>query len=153
MFARRVKYWSLRLWQVSRGFFSQQSRPRESIGDFGERIAKSHLKKKGMRIIETGFRERFGEIDIIAVHNRVVVFVEVKTRQSDIAGKPETAVDEDKQRKIIRIAIAFLKRHNLSTNPCRFDVVAITGDQSTKNPQIVHFESAFRLEDSDAHRK
>ena len=66
-----------------------------------------------MVVVDRGYSEKFGEIDLIAVDERTVVFVEVKTRSSDFAGAPVEAVDDAKQEKISRVATSFIKRHGL----------------------------------------
>ena len=70
------------------------------FGDRGEREAAKFLRKLGYRILDRQHRDRFGEIDIIALDGRQIVFVEVKTRSSSDAGQPFEAVDATKQRKI-----------------------------------------------------
>lgn len=117
--------------------------PVKSLGQRGERIAERLLLKKGMFVVDRGYSEKFGEIDLIAVDDRTVVFVEVKTRSSDFAGAPAEAVDEQKQAKITRVATAYLKRHGLLDCKCRFDVVAIELDSAGNRPAIRHFENAF----------
>ncbi len=72
-----------------------------------------------------------------------IVFVEVKTRQSQALGHPAEAVDARKQRKLTRLAVTFLKRHGLLEYPARFDVVAITWPGGRGRPQIEHFVNAF----------
>ena len=120
--------------------------PPGNLGQKGERIAERLLLKKGMYVVDRGYTEKFGEIDLIAIDARTVVFVEVKTRTSDVAGTPIEAVDAVKQEKISLVASSYLKRHGLSDCRSRFDVVAIELDDSSKvhsHPCIKHFEHAF----------
>ena len=119
---------------------------RRSTGQAGESLAARYLQRQGLRIVGRGYRALGGEIDLIAVDRRVVVFVEVKTRSSDLAGRPEEAVDRDKQRNLARTAEAYLKEHELLDDPCRFDVVSIL---LAEEPEIEHFRHAFRLEDCE----
>ena len=84
-----------------------------------------------------------GEIDLVAVDERTVVFVEVKTRRSQDAGHPSDAVDLDKQRRLTRLALAYLKRHHLLEYPSRFDIVAVTWPENERNPKIEHLRGAF----------
>jgi len=79
----------------------------------------------------------------VAVDGRTVVFVEVKTRASQDQGHPVDAVDADKQRRLTRLAVAFLKRHGLLEYPARFDVVAVTWPDGQRKPAIEHFPNAF----------
>ena len=100
-----------------------------------------------MVVVERSYREKFGEIDLIAVDDRTIVFVEVKTRSSDTAGVPVEAVDENKQAKISRVAIAYLKRHHLLDCKSRFDVVGIQLGTGRKGTTVKHIENAFEAAD------
>lgn len=88
-------------------------------------------------------RPWYGEIDIVAVDGRVIVFVEVKTRASQAAGHPAEAVDLRKQQRLTRAARLWLKRHRLMNLPARFDVIAITWPAEQRRPTIEHFRNAF----------
>ena len=99
--------------------------------------------RKGYTIVARQAREGFGELDLVAVDRGVVVFVEVKTRQSDSAGHPAEAVDLNKQRRLTRAALAFLRRHHLLDHPVRFDVVAIRWPANVRRPVIEHILHAF----------
>jgi putative endonuclease len=80
---------------------------------------------------------------LVAVTDRTVVFVEVKTRRSHDRGHPADAVDAEKQRRLTRLALTYLKQHELLENPARFDVVSVTWPEDDQRPQIEHFENAF----------
>src|SRR6185369_17988871 len=84
-----------------------------------------------------------GELDIVAVDGRTVVFVEVKTRRSDDAGRPEEAVDQLKQHRMTQAALAYLKSKRLLGYASRFDVIAVTWPDGAKRPTIEHFKNAF----------
>jgi putative endonuclease len=99
---------------------------RKLLGREGEDRAARFLVDQGYRILERNYRTRNGEIDLIALHNGEVVFVEVKTRTSDAFGAPELAVTPQKQRKMIKAALGYIKYKKLHQVPCRFDVVAIS---------------------------
>ena len=116
---------------------------RRSLGWQGERAAARMLRKKGLRIVTTGYRDRIGEIDIVALDGETVVFVEVKTRRHHGAGHPLEAVDERKQAQLVRLAQVFIRRHGLIEYPCRFDVVGITWSK-TDGPEIRHIPAAFQ---------
>ena len=75
----------------------------KSLGARGEAAAARLLKRKGYTIVARSDRSRLGEIDLVAVDKRTVVFVEVKTRPSHDTGHPADAVDEDKQRRLTRL--------------------------------------------------
>ncbi len=117
------------------------SKQRINLGKRGEDIAARFLLEKGLALIARNFRDKFGEIDIIAKDRETLVFVEVKTRRSDHFGRPEEAVTPAKQQQIIRVASYYLVQHKLLDAPVRFDVIAIIIDQG--NPQITHLVSAF----------
>jgi putative endonuclease len=114
-----------------------------SLGQRGELAAAQYLKSRGYRIVAGGFRQRFGEVDLIALDGRTVVFVEVKTRSSLRGGPPVDAVDRHKQRRITATALSFLKRRRLLECRIRFDVVGIVWVDHSQPPEIVHYENAF----------
>jgi putative endonuclease len=99
---------------------------RKLLGRKGEDRAARFLIDQGYKILERNYRTRSGEIDLIALHNGEVVFVEVKTRTSDAFGAPELAVTPQKQRKMIKAALGYITYKKLHQVPCRFDVVAIS---------------------------
>ena len=117
--------------------------PRKSLGQRGERAAAKYLRRKGYKIVAHGNRLRPGELDLVAVDGRTVVFVEVKTRRSDRYGNPAEAVNLQKQRRLTRLAVTYLKRHRLLEYPARFDVVAIIWPEDRRRPTIEHFKNAF----------
>lgn len=115
------------------------------FGDRGERLAVRHLKKSGLRIVTRNYRNRFGEIDIIALDGQTIVFVEVKTRKSNDAGTPLEAVGEAKQAKIVQVAQAYLKQRRLFETSVRFDVIGIVWneDKQESKPELTHVRHAF----------
>lgn len=117
--------------------------PAKSLGARGEIAAERHLLKLGHIIVDRGFNDGQGEIDLITVDADTVVFVEVKTRTSDLAGMPVESVDENKQYRITRTAISFMKRHDLLESRSRFDVISIEWPNPKLQPKISHFENAF----------
>lgn len=116
---------------------------RLSLGRWGEQQAVRYLKRRLYRIVETNYRSRSGEIDIIARRGKILVFVEVKTRRSTRCGSAVEAVNERKQRQIIRTAQWYLTKHaDLNLQP-RFDVIAIQGDETKHD--LKHITDAFSL--------
>jgi putative endonuclease len=115
----------------------------KTLGQRGEAAAARYLKRLGYVIVARGSHIRRGEIDLIAVDGRTLVFVEVKTRVSHDAGHPAEAVDREKQRRLTRLAMVYLKRHHLLENSARFDVIAITWPKNQRRPTIEHFKNAF----------
>lgn len=115
---------------------------RKVFGDRGERVAARFLRRKGWRILARQSRSRIGELDLVALDGQTVVFVEVKTRRSHAKGHPTEAVNYTKQRQLTRAALAWLKRRNLLDHRSRFDVIAITWQESA-TPVIEHYPNAF----------
>ena len=87
------------------------------------------------------YKNKIGEIDIVAKNKPYLVFVEVKTRTSCAFGDPSEAVDEFKQFKIRQVAELYLLEKKLTEMPCRFDVVSIIDNQS--ECEIRHIVDAF----------
>jgi putative endonuclease len=114
-----------------------------SLGARGEQAAAKFLRRLGYKTVARSQRSRLGEIDLIAVDGRTVVFVEVKTRATHDAGHPAEAIDADKQRRLTRAALGYLKRHGLLECSARFDVVAITWPEGGGKPTIEHIVNAF----------
>jgi putative endonuclease len=117
--------------------------PRRSLGERGERAAVRFLRRRRYKILARGDRSKWGELDVIAADGRTVVFVEVKTRETDQQGHAAEAVDIDKQRRLTRLAVMYLKRHGLLEHAARFDVVAVTWPPGAWFPKIEHFKNAF----------
>lgn len=101
------------------------SRGRHLLGQRGEALAEAHLTAEGYRVLARNFRCRFGEVDLVADHGGVVVFVEVKTRRGGRAGTGAEAVGPFKRRRLVQAARYFLAVHGLAAAPCRFDVVSL----------------------------
>jgi putative endonuclease len=116
---------------------------RSLLGSRGEGAARRHLESIGYRIVAERYRSRLGEIDLVAEDGTTLVFVEVKTRRSAACGSPEESVTPAKQRRIARLAAAFLAARGLYDRDCRFDVVAVE-EGSDGRLDIRHHEDAFR---------
>ena len=112
-------------------------------GTKGEDIAAACLRKEGYRIVERNYRCRYGEIDIIAMDKKDVVFVEVKGRESDTFGSPEEAIGPAKQKKISKVALHYLQEKGLADHNARFDVVAIRFMPQGNRVQLIR--NAFDL--------
>jgi putative endonuclease len=116
---------------------------KQLLGKEGERVAEQYLKKKGFKLVERNYRCAVGELDLIVLDGRVVVFVEVKTRSGHGYGSPLEAVAFRKQRKIIQAAQYFLNEKKLHQRDARFDVVGISW--AGREPVVEHIENAFGL--------
>jgi putative endonuclease len=115
----------------------------QKFGEKSENLAAWYLKKNGYKIIEQNYRNRMGEIDIIAREKKTIVFVEVKSRRSIRYGNPKWAVTPKKQRKISMVALYYLKTTQQIDAKARFDVVSITSNRD--EPQIEIVRNAFDL--------
>lgn len=98
---------------------------RLSLGKEGEAFAARILKKKGYKIRETNYRSPLGEVDIIAMDGKTLVFIEVKTRRNNLFGIPAEAVNSRKQIQIAKTAQYYLASKKLNNQPARIDVVSI----------------------------
>jgi len=115
---------------------------RDELGRRGEDEAARYLRGLGYRIV--GRRERIlrGDIDIVALDGRTVVFVEVRTRSDTSHGHPAETVGFAKRRRMAELANAYIRRHQLEDASVRLDVVAVTFDD--RGTAIVdHYQNAF----------
>lgn len=112
-------------------------------GKWGEDMAADCLRQNGYEILERDWRDGHRDIDLIArsPDRREVVFVEVKTRTTDVVTKPADAIDRRKIRNIGYAANAYVKQKNV-TEELRFDIITIVGD-SADNAQLEHTSGAF----------
>jgi putative endonuclease len=117
--------------------------PRHSLGERGEAEAERLLRGLGYRIV--GRRERVlrGDIDLVALDGRTVVFVEVRSRTDTAHGHPAETVGPQKQRRIAELATAYIRRHRLEDCQVRIDVVAVTFGVGGSRPVVEHFQNAF----------
>jgi len=112
----------------------------QKLGGEGEMIARDYLIREGYEIIETNWRYRKYEIDIISKKGQTMVFVEVKTRKNNTFGEPEVFVTKKKQNFLIAAANEYLIQKQIDLES-RFDVIAIV---SQNNNQVVnHLQDAF----------
>lgn len=118
-----------------------------SKGAAGEVLAARFLREKGYDIWTANYRSRFGEIDIIAVKEPYIAFVEVKARSENSLYEPREAVTVEKQRRIIKTAMLYLSRYEISLQP-RFDVIEIVTkkERPMEIMQIDHIQGAFDAE-------
>lgn len=104
----------------------QDTQHNRKLGARGEEAAVQYLMRCGYEILERNWHCKSGEADIIAMDEDTLVFIEVKTRTSEVAGLPEDAVTPEKRHRYECIAIEYLRQADLGTLPVRFDVIAIT---------------------------
>ena len=122
--------------KINEEYSSTDGKSRIKLGARGEKQAAKHLKKNGYRILETNLRTPFGEVDIVAKRNDVLVFCEVKTRTDDDYGNPAEAVNGERRARYIRAAEHYVKDSE-DVFVVRFDVIEIL------RGEINHIENAF----------
>ncbi len=108
-------------------------------GKKGEKMAAAFLENKGYTILETNWRFLNLEADIIAQTGQTLVIAEVKTRKSNYFGEPESFVNRQKQKNLIKAANAFIERKQLDLE-VRFDIVSVVLNDDSS---IKHIEDAF----------
>ena len=110
---------------------------RRALGAHGEELAARWYRERGYEVVDRNWRCREGEIDVVARRGRTVVVCEVKTRRSDAYGSPAAAVTAAKQRRLRRLALAWLDAHGAGGCALRFDVACVVGRE------VSVIESAF----------
>lgn len=114
---------------------------KKSLGQIGEELVAERYKNQGYKLVEKNFTAPFGrqtgELDLIVVKDKELVFIEVKTRTGNKFGGPFDAVDKSKQRKLIITAKIFLKlKPEFEHHEIRFDVAAVDVDKE-HDPVII----------------
>lgn len=114
---------------------------RAEIGALGEQLAVDHLRSLGLQVLDRNWRCRYGELDVIAADTatRVVVFVEVKTRTTELFGGVAQAVTPDKVRRLRRLAGLWLAEQNGGWASVRIDVIGIRIGRR-REPEITHLQ-------------
>lgn len=116
-----------------------------ALGQSAEALARRYLEAEGLRVVEANKRTKGGELDLVAWDNEILVFVEVKARSHARFGRPEEAVDQRKQKRLIEAAGAYLAEMQGPPPVCRFDVVSV--DLGQAEPKVRHLADAFRQGD------
>jgi putative endonuclease len=122
------------------------------MGALGEKLARTHLREKGYKILAQNYRCPAGEADLVALapprkkesaaSAGTIVFVEVKTRNSDLYTDPHAAVDQAKRRRLAAISRYYLAGRKTDGYDVRFDVVSIVIPPDSQ-PRVNHIEDAF----------
>jgi putative endonuclease len=115
---------------------------KQSLGQWGEKQAAVYLATKDFVILESNVRTPYGEIDLIASKDGVIVFIEVKTRRTTTFGFPEESVNQRKQNHILSSAQHYIQEHPELEAAWRIDVISIRRFRDGRSPQITHFENA-----------
>ena len=113
------------------------------LGQWGQNQSQKYLTRRGCKTLARNYAFTGGELDLVmADPNGTIVFVEVKTRQSETFALAKDAVNYKKQQKMIRTAKRFLREYKISDRPLRFDIMTVIlglkGD-----PAIQHYPNAF----------
>jgi putative endonuclease len=129
---------------------------RSVVGRLGEQLAAEHLERLGFQILERNFRNRWGELDIVAYDGRVIAFCEVKSRRLrgggpgtggglGVGGTPFDAVHPGKRARVRRMAGHWLmsRTDRPYAEELRFDAIGITFDRSGRLLSLEHLEGAF----------
>ncbi len=127
-------------------WFRRRTQPAHlRTGEWGERVASRYLRRQGYKVLRQRTRVGRAEIDLIVRRKSLLVFVEVKTRASEVMGRPLTAVDRKKQRLLAIAALRYMRRLRVKPALFRFDVIEVIGTEDAGRPEIRHIENAFNL--------
>ena len=118
--------------------------PRHTLGRRGEELAAEHLERLGYRIVARNYRTRFGELDLVAADDDLLVFCEVKTQRAG-GRDPWESLGEAKRRQVRSIGRAWLSEahERPRTSALRFDAIAVLIDGSGALVRLEHLEGAF----------
>jgi len=117
------------------------------IGNTYEKIAAQYLKQQGLALLTRNYTCRLGEIDLIMTQNDLLIFIEVRARNTQGFGSAIETVHLQKQRKIIRATKHFLQHHpKIFYNAIRFDVVGIQHNTQNEPPTLQWVKNAFFME-------
>jgi putative endonuclease len=124
------------------------TRTRQQIGKNAEDLVTGELAMAGWEIVERNARTRFGELDVVALDGQTLVFVEIKAGRAGSSFGPERpvlGVDARKQRRVRRLAIAWMtERRDLPHyGEIRFDAIGVTFDRANRVMDYEHLKGAF----------
>jgi len=114
-------------------------------GELGERAAKKHLQRLGLKFLTANFRSDRGEIDLVFRDGDCLVFVEVKSRSSEDWIRPAAAVDARKRRLLSQTALDYLKLLKQPQVKIRFDIVEVLLSEG-KVCEVRHLPNTFQME-------
>lgn len=116
---------------------------RVALGRSGEQCAARYLRQQGLRILARNIRTPRGEIDIVAMENKTLVIVEVRTQSNDATKSPEQSIHAHKKRSVLHAAHWFARTRKLTHLPLRIDLIAILWPPGGK-PDIRHYRNAIQ---------
>jgi putative endonuclease len=114
-------------------------------GELGERAARSHLRKMGLKFLTANFRTDRGEVDLVMRHKDCLVFVEVKTRSSEEWTRPAAAVNAERRRRLTRTALDYLRLLHNPKVKIRFDIVEVLLTDGAVR-EVRHLPDSFPME-------
>lgn len=118
---------------------------RQQTGRKGESAAAQFLTQHGMKLLSHNFRCPLGEIDLVGLEGKTIVFVEVRSRSTSRYGTPQESITIGKQKRLTRLARWYLKKNGLEGKPARFDVVAVMWRDGL--PEVTWIVNAFEARD------
>jgi len=118
---------------------------KQNSGAQSETIALKYLSKQGLKLKKRNFSCKMGEIDLIMHDKEVLVFIEVKMRSTQEYGGALSAVTYKKQQRIKKASLFYLKQYGTEPPKCRFDVVAIDGNQTKKAQKFKYNKKTYAL--------
>ncbi|HXH21102.1 MAG TPA: YraN family protein [Dehalococcoidia bacterium] len=121
-------------------------RRNRSLGNFGERVAASHLESRGYRILERNWSCRQGEVDLIATRGDDLVFVEVRSRKGGAFGTPEESITGRKRQHLLDTIAAYMAEHPDSPPNQRIDLVVLELDRKGRVMRVEQIENAIEGE-------
>ena len=116
----------------------------KEIGNYCENLAKEYLHKNKYHILDCNFRNFLGEIDVICIHDNLLIIIEVKGRYNYNYGLPKESINLSKQKSIIKVTNSYLYYKKLININIRFDVIEVYLNQQDTLFEIKHIEDAFR---------
>ncbi len=127
-------------------WFGRKERPKHLLhGELGEREARRHLRRLGLKFLTANFRTDRGEIDLVFREDDCLVFVEVKTRSSEQWGRPADAVDRERRYRLTRAALDYLRLLKKPKVKVRFDIVEVLLADGRVH-EIRHLPNSFPME-------
>lgn len=118
---------------------------KREVGNYGEGIAADYVEKMGYNILKKNFKCSAGEIDIIAFKDKVLCFIEVKSRYSSQYGLPREAITYFKKDRMIKSSNYFIHKHGLYDYYVRFDILEVIFNHNNSDFYIDYIKDAFRL--------
>jgi putative endonuclease len=117
---------------------------RRWFGRRSERAAARYLRRQRFRILGRNVDDRLGEIDLLALDDKTLVVVEVRSSESKTFDELAATVDHAKQKRLTGAILRFLQKRKLWSIGVRFDVLALRWPPGTREPEVRHYRHAFQ---------